>query len=114
MEEDLIRQEVFMLDMLFALVAVLSMLIGLVLSVMLWVKSSKSVKELYKNACSYAIIDVVLGVLSYITYAATINSVDVDVREFYTNYFAAPLIVLAVLVVSIAAITIFKSKKIAM
>lgn len=103
-----------MLDMLFALVAVASMLIGLVLSVMLWVKSSKSVKELYKKACSYAIIDVVLGVLSYISYAATINSVDVDVREFYTNYFTAPLIVLAVLVVSIAAITIFKSKKIAM
>ena len=103
-----------MLDMLFALVAVLSMLIGLVLSVILWVKSSKSAKELYKNACVYAIVDVVLGVLSWATYAATINSVDVDVREFYTNYFTAPLIVLAVLVVSIAAITLFKSKKIAM
>ncbi|MFU0560581.1 peptidase A8 [Gardnerella vaginalis] len=102
-----------MLDMLFALVAVASMLIGLVLSVMLWVKSSKSVKELYKNAYAYAIIDVVLGVLSYISYAATINSVDVDVREFYTNYFTAPLIVLAVLVVSIAAITFAKSRKIA-
>ena len=84
------------------------------LSVILWVKSSKSVKELYKNAYAYAIIDVVLGVLSYISYAATINSVDIDVREFYTNYFTAPLIVLAVLVVSIAAITLFKSKKIAM
>ena len=100
-----------MLDMLFALVAVLSMLIGLVLSVMLWVKSSKSVKELYKDAYLYAIVDVVLGVLSWATYAATIDSVDVDVREFYTNYFTAPLIVLAVLVLSIAAITIFKSKK---
>ena len=103
-----------MLDMLFALVAVVSMLIGLVLSVMLWVKSSKSVKELYKKAYVYAIVDVVLGVLSWATYAATINSVDIDVREFYTNYFTAPLIVLAVLVVSIAAIAIFKSKKIAM
>ena len=103
-----------MLDMLFAFVAVASMLIGLVLSVMLWVKSSKSVKELYKKAYVYAIVDVVLGVLSWATYAATINSVDVDVREFYTNYFTAPLIVLAVLVVSIAAIAIFKSKKIAM
>ena len=56
-----------MLDMLFAFVAVASMLIGLVLSVMLWVKSSKSVKELYKNAYAYAIIDVVLGVLSYLS-----------------------------------------------
>lgn len=102
-----------MLDMLFALVAVASMLIGLVLSVMLWVKSSKSVKELHKNAYVYAIIDVVLGVLSYVSYAATINSVNVDVREFYTNYFAAPLIVLAVLVVSIAAITFAKFRKIA-
>lgn len=83
------------------------------LSVMLWVKSSKSAKELYKNAYLYAIIDVVLGVLSYVSYAATINSVNVDVREFYTNYFAAPLIVLAVLVVSIAAITFAKSRKIA-
>lgn len=47
MVEDLIGQEGFMLDMLFALVAVASMLIGLVLSVILWVKSSKSAKELY-------------------------------------------------------------------
>ena len=65
-----------MLDMLFALVAVISMLIGLVLSVMLWVKSNKSVKELYKNAYTYAIIDVVLGVLSYICLLYTSDAAD--------------------------------------